>query len=125
MFAWILNTKPETFGSVGAIGRSRAGCGRGGGASFATPCEQLAHAEVVHGAAEEHRRLVAREVHLEIELRAQPAHHRDVLAQLRDRGLGQQLVELRIVEAGDLDALLEVLALACAPSGSSWSANRS
>src|SRR5690349_22790011 len=33
-------------------------------------------------------------------------------AELGDRALGQQLVELRIVEPGDLDALLHVLALA-------------
>ena len=37
MFAWILNTNPDTGFSSGNTARSRAGCERGGGASFATP----------------------------------------------------------------------------------------
>ena len=100
MFAWILNTKPDDLRLGRRDRRARApAAGAAAARASATPGEQLAHAEVVDRAAEEHRRQVALAIRLEVELRAQLAHHRDVLAQLRDRALGQQLVELRVVEA--------------------------
>ncbi len=37
MFAWILNTKPVIFGSVGATARVSASWPRGGGATSASP----------------------------------------------------------------------------------------
>ena len=37
MFAWILNTKPETFSSCGSTVRVSVGAGRGGGASSTSP----------------------------------------------------------------------------------------
>lgn len=70
---------------------------------FGQPVEQLAHPKIVHRRAEKHRRHGAFQIRLMIERRAQAARHFDVFAQLRRRMFGQQLVQQRIVEAGDLD----------------------
>ncbi len=60
MLAWILNTKPENFGSSGCHRRaSRPARGSGGGDSSTTASSKRLHAEVVHRRAEEHRRLLA------------------------------------------------------------------
>ncbi len=101
MFAWILKTKPVTLSSSGRTLRSAAGwrlrrrrqVGRAPSSSSRTP-------KLLSARAEEHRRHVAGEVTScgRTAVHA-PRDHLDVLAQLFGSVVGQQLVELRIVEA--------------------------
>ena len=96
MLAWTLNTKPETLGSVGSIGRGSAGCGRGGGAQAASASRSSLHAEIVVGRAEEHRRQMAGAIALEIEGGIARAHQLDILGEL---GIGDRVVLDHLADA--------------------------
>ena len=94
MLAWTLNTKPVTLGSVGSIGRGSAGCGRGGGAHDGQRVQELAHAEIVVGAAEEHRSQMAGAIGLHVEGGIGGAHQLDVLGELGVQLLGSEAASL-------------------------------
>ena len=79
MLAWILNTKPENFGSSGCDACASASRrGSGAGDSSTTRVEQLLHAEVVDRRAEEHRRLLAGQVGVQVEGVRRAAHQFDL-----------------------------------------------
>ena len=65
--------------------RPSAGCGRGGGASSATPRNNSRTPKLLSALPKEHRRHVALAKRLAVERRAQPARHLDLLAQFRER----------------------------------------
>ena len=65
--------------------------------------QQLAHPEIVQRAAEKHRGHVPLAVGVEVEFRAQPTRHLDLLAQLLQRLRGQPPRQLRVVETGAAD----------------------
>ena len=89
-----------TFVPAGSIACGSAGCGRGAGREVADAAQELAHAEIVERRAEEDRRHVALAIGFGIETLGQAARHLDFVAQPLQRGGGQQLRQLRIVEAG-------------------------
>ena len=100
ILAWILNTKPENARFVGRDDAQR----RIARARRRRPVDQrvqdLAHAEVVDGRAEEHRRLRAVEEGAEIERVQRAAHQRDFVLQLFDLAR-EHLGQPRVGDAGD------------------------
>jgi hypothetical protein len=75
---------------LGEIGRGSAGCGRGGGASSATPRRSSRTSKFVERTAEIHRRQMARAIGVEVEWRAEAPRHLDFLAQFGERLFWQQ-----------------------------------
>ncbi len=92
--------------TVALLGRARARrrC------VFGEGVQQLLDAEIVDRRAEEHRRLLAAQIGVEVERVARAAHQFDLLAQLVGQ-VAEQLVQARVVQALDLFTLGDAAAV--------------
>ena len=97
MFAWILNTKPEKSGSSASSGPMRGGAGARRLGQIDELVQERLQAEVVHGAAEEHRRHLPAAEALGVEGVAGGLQQLDLFAGAGQRGRAQRLGQLGIV----------------------------